>query len=188
MKLRSLVKEDWYTDKKQQEQAADMEPEVPQMSVQDKKKFVEMVKGFNEYGGKIYNEHNLVDIAKNLSRIAEMAEAVTMNSVDESFDKVTVQRNIKELKQLAGQFSKAATEGQALKLRMTGLYEDMGGILGRYFDIQEGTLNVKGPNDPDDALKTAVALNKPVNNVDPKDPDVQKYLDDKSKITKKYSN
>ena len=63
------------------------------------------------------------------------------------FDKVTVSRNMKELKGLSGQFSKVAQEANSLQERMTGLYEDMGNILGRYYSI--GERHVPGHDDED---------------------------------------
>lgn len=186
MKLTQLVKEDWYTDKKRVESLTKAEPEIPQLSREDKIKFTEMVKRYNEYGGKIYNEHNLVEIAKDLSKISEMAEAIAMSSIDESFDKITVQRNMKELKQMSGQFAKVATEAQSLKQRMTGLYEDMGNILGRYFDIQEGVMTIKGQVTDDDKIKTVDAINKTADGkADPNNTDFQKYLDAKGKVANK---
>ena len=44
---------------------------------------------------------------------------------------------MKELTGLSNQFKKVATEAQALQERMSGLYEDMGHILGRYYEINE---------------------------------------------------
>jgi len=59
------------------------------------------------------------------------------------FDKVTVSRNMKELKGLSGQFGKVAQEANSLQERMSGLYEDMGNILGRYYSIGEAKANSK---------------------------------------------
>ena len=53
------------------------------------------------------------------------------------FDKVTVSRNMKELTNLSKQFGKVANEANSLQERMSGLYEDMGHILGRYYEIGE---------------------------------------------------
>ena len=53
------------------------------------------------------------------------------------FDKVTVSRNMKELVGLSKQFGKVAGEAHSLQERMSGLYEDMGNILGRYYEIGE---------------------------------------------------
>tara|TARA_Y100000296_G_C5063450_1_gene201077 strand:- start:430 stop:747 length:318 start_codon:yes stop_codon:yes gene_type:complete len=44
---------------------------------------------------------------------------------------------MKELTGLSNQFKKVATEAQSLQERMSGLYEDMGHILGRYYEIHE---------------------------------------------------
>tara|TARA_Y100000361_G_C10999484_1_gene258505 strand:- start:290 stop:673 length:384 start_codon:yes stop_codon:yes gene_type:complete len=63
------------------------------------------------------------------------------------FDKVTVSRNMKELTGLSKQFGKVAMEANSLQERMTGLYEDMGNILGRYYKINEK--HVYGHDDDD---------------------------------------
>ena len=63
------------------------------------------------------------------------------------FDKVTVSRNMKELTGLSKQFGKVATEANSLQERMSGLYEDMGHILGRYYQI--GEKHIPGHDDDD---------------------------------------
>ena len=45
---------------------------------------------------------------------------------------------MKELKGLTGQFKKTAVEANATNQRLSALYEDMGNILNRYYDIDEG--------------------------------------------------
>ena len=88
-----------------------------------------------------FNEHkNLKDVAETLSSIAAGATQHALSETDDMFDKVTVSRNMKELKGLSGQFSKVATEAHSLQERMSGLYEDMGNILGRYYEIGEGKM------------------------------------------------
>ena len=54
---------------------------------------------------------------------------------EEWFDKITVNRNMKELTGMSKQFSKIANEAKSLQERMGALYEDMGNILGRYYEI-----------------------------------------------------
>ena len=44
---------------------------------------------------------------------------------------------MKELTGLSKSFSKVATESDQLQQRLTALYEDMGNILGRYYEIDE---------------------------------------------------
>ena len=44
---------------------------------------------------------------------------------------------MKELNTLSGQFSKISTEAKSLQERMSALYEDMGHIINRYYDLNE---------------------------------------------------
>ena len=76
-------------------------------------------------------------------KIAVGASQHALSETDDMFDKVTINRNMKELKGLSGQFSKVSSEAHALQERMSGLYEDMGHILGRYYNIGEGEEKIK---------------------------------------------
>ena len=128
--------------------------EEPVLSVEDKKALIEKVRNYASYGKALYSEHDLVEIANELSQIAEKAEIYTLSETEDQFDKITINRNIKELKSLSGQFSKVAGEAKALKERMSGLYEDMGNILNRYFEVNdEGIIDedeVMGMGDKED--------------------------------------
>mgnify|MGYP000160900407 CR=1 FL=1 len=99
------------------------------------REFMGEVGNFNSFGNEIYREGNLKELAEKLSRLAETAKTHTLQETEDWFDKITVNRNMKELTGLSGQFKKVATEAQALQERMSGLYEDMGHILGRYYEI-----------------------------------------------------
>lgn len=125
IKLRKLVKEGL------------LDNDERQLTHEQKKKFVEAVKSFNKYGKFLHREGSLVDVAKHLYAIAEIAEKFTMNEAGDWFDKITVQRNMKELKKYGGDFAKIAKEAQALENRLSALYEDMGYILDRYYQIDE---------------------------------------------------
>ena len=57
---------------------------------------------------------------------------------DDWFDAVSV-KNMKELKGLTGQLRKLL-EANAVNERLNALYEDMGNILNRYYDIDESKL------------------------------------------------
>ena len=69
------------------------------------------------------------------------------------FDKVTVSRNMKELTNLSKQFGKVAMEANSLQERMSGLYEDMGHILGRYYTIGEADASNDDAENVDEADK-----------------------------------
>ena len=102
-----------------------------------KEDLVNTVNEFGAYGPSIYKKHNLADVAKTFVEIAEAAQKHVVDETKDWFDGVTVKRNMNELKKQATQFNKIASEAQALQDRMAALYEDMGGILNRYFDIKE---------------------------------------------------
>ena len=61
----------------------------------------------------------------------------TLSETEDWFDKVTVNRNMKELTNFSKQFGKISNEAQAVRERLATLYEDMGNILNRYYDIPE---------------------------------------------------
>jgi hypothetical protein len=101
------------------------------------KEFMGEVSNFNSFGNEIYREGNLRELAERLSKLAMTAKQHTLQETEDWFDKITVNRNMKELTGLSNQFKKVATEAQGLQERMGGLYEDMGHILGRYYEIHE---------------------------------------------------
>ena len=101
------------------------------------KEFMGEVSNFNQFSKQIYREGNLRELAERLSKLAMTAKQHTLQETEDWFDKITVNRNMKELTGLSNQFKKVATEAQGLQERMGGLYEDMGHILGRYYEIHE---------------------------------------------------
>jgi len=103
----------------------------------DEGAFLEAVGKYNEIGSFIHREGNLKDVATHLSKLAKTARAHTLSETEDWFDKVSVNRNMKELNVLAGSFSKVATEAQSMQERMSALYEDMGHIINRYYDVSE---------------------------------------------------
>ena len=124
------------------------EDETPQINV---KELVKSIKNYNSLGEQIYGKGSLKEVAESLSSMAEGAAQHTLSEVDDMFDKVTVSRNMKELTGLSNQFGKIASEANALQQRMGALYEDMGNILGRYYEI--GEAHVYGHDDEDKDAK-----------------------------------
>ena len=124
------------------------EEEKPSIDV---KELVESIRNFNSIGESIYGKGSLKEVAENLSRIAEGATQHTLSETEDMFDKVTVSRNMKELTGLSKQFGKVSQEANSLQERMSGLYEDMGNILGRYYEI--GEKHVPGHDDEDSEAK-----------------------------------
>jgi len=101
------------------------------------KQVMEALKSYNSLGKVLYQQKSLKETAKKLSNIAEMAATHTVQETEDWFDKVTVSRNMKELTNHSKQFSKIAEEASSVQQRLSALYEDMGVILNRYYDIPE---------------------------------------------------
>jgi len=140
----------------------DIFQEQPQVN---KFEVVEGVKSFSIVGKSLYNNGNIMEIAKQVSHIAEQAHTHVLGETDDWFDQVSVNKNMQSLKKRVAEFKKAAGEAHQLNQRMTGLYEDMGHILNRYYDITEdaGDMDNDGIQEPDD----------------------EEYLDNKDKAIKK---
>lgn len=103
----------------------------------DEEQFLEDVRNFGSLGKHIYRENDIRAVAEKLSNIAKTARTHTLRETEEWFDKITINRNMKELNTLSGQFSKIANDAQGLQERMSALYEDMGHIIGRYYEVNE---------------------------------------------------
>ena len=114
----------------------------------DKYKVVEGVKNFGIVGKALYNNNNIVEIAKQLSEVAESAHNHILGEQDDWFDKVSVNKNMKSLKGGVVEFQKTAKEAQQINQRLTALYEDIGHVLNRYYDIDEA-LDPVGKEDGD---------------------------------------
>jgi len=123
------------------------EDDTPKINI---KELVNSINNYGSLGENIYGKGSLKEVAETLSSIAEGAAQHTLSETEDMFDKVTVSRNMKELKGLSGQFSKVAQEANSLQERMSGLYEDMGNILGRYYSIGEATSEAKSADFTED--------------------------------------
>ena len=105
------------------------------------------ISSYNKLGEAIFGDSNITKIAEKLSWIANQAKSHTLSETEEWFDRITVNRNMKELTGLSNSFGKIAGEAKSLQERMGALYEDMGNILGRYYEIGEQVTEVEGDKD-----------------------------------------
>ena len=103
---------------------------------------------YGDLGETIFGKSNIKQVAEKLSWIANQAKSHTLSETEDWFDKITVNRNMKELTGLSKSFNKIADEAKSLQERMGALYVDMGHILGRYYDMGEG--HVPGHDVDDD--------------------------------------
>ena len=119
----------------------------------NKHEVIEGVRNYSVVGKQLYGGSNIMEIAKQLSHIAEQAHTHILGEQDDWFDKVSVNKNMQTLKSSVAEFKKAATESNQLNQRLTGLYEDIGHVLNRYYEIDEadkGDMDNDGKDEPDD--------------------------------------
>ena len=165
----------------------------------DKHKVIEGVRNYSIVGKTLYNGGNIMEVAKQLAEIAEQAHHHILGEESDWFDKISVNKNMKTLKGSVMEFTKTAKEAHALNQRLTGLYEDIGHVLNRYYDISEGDegdMDNDGKNEPDDEEyldNKDAAIKKAMKNEDEGDmdndgkdePDDEEYMDNKDKAIKK---
>ena len=118
----------------------------------DKHQVIEGVRNYGIVGKSLYNNTNIMEIAKQLGDIAESAHHHILGEESDWFDKVSVNRNMKSLKGSVVEFQKTAKESHILNQRLTALYEDIGHVLNRYYDIDEG-LDKHDPEELDNDFK-----------------------------------
>ena len=136
----------------------------------NKYEVTEGVKQYSNIGQTMFKENNIIEVAKQLHKIVEDAQMHIVAEQDDWFDKVTINRNMGSLKNMVKEFKKTAVEAHQTDQRLRSLYEDMGGILNRYYDIDEGLMEAdKGDMDND--------------GID--EPDDEEYLDNKDAAIKK---
>ena len=111
-----------------------LEQEKPQVN---RYEVTEAIRNYARIGEQLRVNNNIMEAAKQLARMAEDAQHHVLGENDDWFDSVSIKRNMKELKGLTGQFKKTAVEANATNQRLSALYEDMGNILNRYYEIDE---------------------------------------------------
>jgi len=169
----------------------------------DRHKVSEGVRNFGIVGKSLYNNSNILQVAEQLSGIAEQAHHHILGEQDDWFDKISVNKNMKSLKGSVMEFQKTAKEAHMLNQRMTGLYEDIGHVLNRYYEIDEvmnevdkGDMDNDGKDEPDSeeymdnkdkAIKHAMKTEDKgdMDNDGKDEPDDKEYMDNKDKAIKK---
>lgn len=126
--------------KKPEQVAAQQANTTVAEKIQDVRHMLERVAAFSGLGKSLKRERLMQEIALEISQIAEVAEQVVVNEGEDWYDKHTLSRNMKEVKAYAKDFVKLASESDMLDQRMNALYEDMGRILERYFEIPQDEL------------------------------------------------
>jgi hypothetical protein len=114
---------------------------------------IAVVSEFANLGRALKRNESFRKVAEQIARIAETAEQTVMQEAGDWFDSHTIKRNMKELKNYASQFAKISEELDMMQQRATALYDDMGNVLTRYFEMAGDS---RGEDEEDD-YQTAAA-------------------------------
>ena len=121
------------------------------LSLEVKKHFLEIISTYNTLQDQMKRQSDLSEVANTLGGIVEAAKELTLREANDWFDAMTVKRNMSELDKLGKSFDKFATEAKAMDERLHALYEDMGHILNRYYEISDI---------PTDVMRERLAMKK----------------------------
>ena len=102
-----------------------------------KKHFLEIISTYGQHREGLSRKSDVREVAETLGAIADAASEYTLREAGDWFDQVTIKRNMKELSNLQKAFEKEAVEAKAQEQRLEALYEDMGHVLQRYFEIAD---------------------------------------------------
>ena len=111
--------------------------EFQQLPSEIKKHFLEIISTYGQHRENMSRKSDIRQVAETLGAIADAAQEYTLREGGDWFDRVTIKRNMNELKKLQTSFEKEAVEAKAQQQRLEALYEDMGHVLGRYFEIAD---------------------------------------------------
>ena len=109
---------------------------IKTLTKEEKKALYELVNNYNEYGKVLYEYHQLMKVAENIDKISQYAETYALNECGDWMQENTAIRHFKDLKRMSEAFKKNSTKCQQQNSEMVSLYEDMGNILEKYFEIK----------------------------------------------------
>jgi len=132
------------------------------MSPKEKQRLRELMGKFNEYGKSLRGDQALMETAKNLSEMAELAKRYAMNENNIDFiQKDTVNRDYKQVENITKQFQKMAKECVSHLMQLNALYEDAGNVFERYYEMENlneaGGAPVEAPPEVEPGVEPGVA-------------------------------
>lgn len=126
------------------------------LSKEEKKKLWELMRKFNEYGQSLRGDQALIETAKTLSEISAMAKKYAMSESNiDVLQKETVNRDFKQVEGITQNFQKLAKECVSKIMQLNALYEDLGHIYERYYEVENISEAEVYPTSPGTSLPTS---------------------------------
>ena len=133
MKLKSIIQEI-------ESPAQFTDDEKPKALTKDEmKSTLAMVAEYNKLSKSLRRTEGILEISKKLNKTVNSAKKLALERITESdwFDKEIVDRNMKEATRHVSEFQKLAEESHRCQRKMEAIYEEVGNILNRYYQIDE---------------------------------------------------
>ena len=99
--------------------------------------FLEAVKLYKEFANVVYKKDGLKEVYENIRHIVDVAGKMTIAETEQWFDGVTVSRHMKRMNESFKLFEKTLKEMYPLQQRLESTYDEIGEVLGKYYEINE---------------------------------------------------
>lgn len=129
--------------------------DTPKLSPDQKKRLMEMASMFENYGEALRNEEAIINSARAMTELCELAESYALNEAGDWFQQDIVKRDMKEVKKRVMEYGKLAKECYAKMQQLGVAYQDIGHVLGRYYDLKK---KIAEPQAMDNSPETKKSL------------------------------
>ena len=118
------------------------------LTKEQKKRLVDIVGRYNEYGKSVRHDGNLSDMAKVLKEISHLAETYVVTECGDFIEANTAKRKMQELRKYSESFVKLAEDIHPKQQQLEALYEDVGRVLEVFFEIHDAVPSVFSVGNP----------------------------------------
>ena len=110
--------------------------EPKKLSSDQKKQLMEMAAMFEKYGEIFKNETAIMDSAKSMTQLCELASTYALNECGDTFQTEIVKKDMGNMKKRIQEYGKLAKECYAKTQQLRVAHEDIGHILDRYYNTK----------------------------------------------------
>ena len=153
------------------------------LTLEQKQAFLEAVKNYKKYSESVYRTKDLDEVFESIKNLIEVANKVTVDETQHWFDNVTVSRHMKRMNESFKVFEKTLKEVSTLQQRLESSYDEIGEVLGKYYEINE----LEEGNEFGAARAKAIAAGEDSFEVDGKTYPVTKVGSDDKANAKKFA-
>ena len=162
--------------------------ESNEMTTEQKMAFLEAVKAYKSFGETVYRNEGLAEVYESIKGLVETAGRNMVKETEGSFDGITVGRHVKRMNESFKVFEKTLREVHTLQQRLESSYDDIGEVLGKYYEINEVEEKVKEGNEFGAARAKAIAAGEDSFEVDGKTYPVKSVDKDDKENAKDFAN